>query len=302
MTPDRILLHPAFQKWTDQQSSALLFVHGATKREGRASTVAMPCWLSPAAIHIFEHLTSLLDPGTASDRVIYLSCRPDRENTIDKAASVLTMVALRLLSTRKDILRDRLTEFQKLTGSTSPVSSRTSSPSLSRPSHSPTWPPATSSPGPDSWSRSAPTSPAWNDDQNTDVSQDASQMSMLTLKQSRLFLSPVLGELSKRDIQPVKQNKQSGTTAYIILDRVDCIDDNVKLKKFLIELSSLTKETDSFCVKMVVVAEARLQKKWNEGLHEDLVDPHKVFEVKMDQRELTSREMASEKRQVLWKD
>lgn len=301
MTPERILSHTSFQKWTDLESSALLFVHGGTKREGRASTVAMPCWLSPAAVHIFEHLTSLQNPGITSDRVIYFSCRPDRENTVDKAAYVLTMVALRLLSTNKQILRERLTEFQKLTASPSPVSSRTSSPSLSRPSHSPTWPLSSSSPGPDPWSRSAPTTPAWNDEQNTDVSQDASPISMLTLKQSRLFLSQVLGELSKRDVQPLEQNKRRGMTAYIILDRVDCIDDNVKLKKFLIELSYLTKETDSFCIKVVVVAEARLHNKWNENLHEDIVDPDKVFEVKMDQRELTSREMASEKRQVLWK-
>ena len=86
-------------------------------------------------------------------------------------------------------------------------------------------------------------------------------------------------------------------TAYIILDRLDKIGDNVELKKILRELTSLIKEKDTFRVKLVAVAEARLEKDWK-----GLVEPDQIFEVKLDQRELSNMEMARREQQLLWED
>ncbi|KAL1852363.1 hypothetical protein Daus18300_012258 [Diaporthe australafricana] len=123
------------------------------------------------------------------------------------------------------------------------------------------------------------------------------------LEQARLFLSEVLTEISKREAHPTSDKDQKRTTAYIVLDRLDCIGDEVQLKKLLRELAYLTAEKDAFCVKVVAVAEARLQEhNWKDSLPQDLVDPDQVFEVKMDQRELSSKEMVKEKRQLLWED
>lgn len=123
------------------------------------------------------------------------------------------------------------------------------------------------------------------------------------LEQPRLFLAKVLEELGKRQRDSTTEHKQNMATAYIVLDRLDCVNENLKLKKFLRELVLLVAEKDAFCVKIVAVAEARLQEnKWKDGLPQDLVDPDQIFEAKMDQRELSSKEMANEKQQLLWGD
>lgn len=258
MTPARILSHPSFLAWAESEASALLFIHGETRREGRASTITMPCWISPAAIHIVEHLASFEQTGLGTQRIIYFSCRPDHETSIGDAADVPTLVALRLLSTRKSILRDQLKEFQGLIPSVSPVSSQKAPPSFPEPE--------------------------------------------TVLKQRRKFLTKVLAEFDKE--QRDKGTKKHGSvTAYIVLDRLDCIDENVRLKKFLRELLYLANKKSGFCVKIVAVAEARLQEnEWKRGIPQDVADQDQVFEVKMDQRELNSKDMASEKQQLLWKD
>lgn len=92
-------------------------------------------------------------------------------------------------------------------------------------------------------------------------------------------------------------------TAYIVLDRLDYIDDNVKLTKFLRELGFLIAEKGAFRIKIVAVAEARLQEnRWKNDLPENHVNSNQVFEAKMDQRELSSRDMAGDAEQLLWED
>lgn len=223
------------------------------------------------------------------NRIVYFSCRPDRDTSVEKAADVLIMVALRLLSTRKDILRDKLRDFQKLTVSMSPIPSRDSSTALSRPPFSPSWS-QTSLPR-------IGAGQTGNDQYDRDTVPGSASKPVSALKQSRLFLE-VLKKLSQREGQTIEEEGQKRTTAYIVLDH---IDNNVKLTKFLREPGFLIAEKGTFCVKIVGVAEARLQEnKWKNDLPENHVDSNQVFEAKMDQRELSSREMAGDAKQLLW--
>lgn len=303
MTPSRILSHRCYQEWAQSQRSALLFIHGATRREGRARSVAMPCWLSPAGIHIFEHLKSLEESRTFRNRIIYFSCRPDQENSIDQAADVLTMVALGLLDKGKDLPRERLNVLQRFVSSTSSASSYAPSPPWSRTSFSSAGSPISSSPDLGSWSQLPPVIPTGYNHHGIDVTQDASSIAESLLDQRRVFLKEVLEELSKTESQPTEGVTQRISTAYIILDRLDCTSESVKLKTFLRELALLIAESNALCVKIVAMAEAHLQENsWKDSLPGFLLRPDQAFEIKMDQRELSSLEMAKEKGQILWKD
>lgn len=290
MLPEKILSDDSFRLWTISESSSLLFIHGRTMREGRARTVQSPCWLSPAAIHIFEHLRQ---QNTPLDRIVYLSCRPNAEYHIEQSADVLSMVALRLLSTRKQILRSRLREFRSLVSPKSSTPVRTPSPSwsssdrgleLSSLSHA---------------SSDIQYSPEeypyeWNNE------PAGKQVRRPSLKQLASLLSQVLVELDKHQAQESNEKSGGPATAVILLDRLEYVDGG-KFQKIMNKLARLVADDASFRVKIVVVVETSLTKAtWRKDML--LLKSDRMHEFEMDQRRLDRNEVLTEKTPLIWNE
>lgn len=290
MTPSRILTDPAFRTWSSSETSSLLFIQGRTKGEGRASTTLLPCWLSPAAIHIVEHLLCQEDNGPMKDKIIYFSCRPNTDHVIERATDVLSMVSLRLMSTRKDMLRDRLQDFQKILFPGSPVSPRTPPPSWSRPMIVS-----------EMRSQSTPALSFLEGDQENHRGGEniVSRMPAPSLRQLRRFLAEVLSEIHKRQTQEAEGKERSRATAYIVLDRIERVHDG-KFQSIMNELARLVAEDVGFQVKIAVVVERRLAEgSWHKDM---LLDPDRVCEFSMDQRELDRSEDSGKKLPSIWAD
>ena len=99
-----------FQAWTECTSSCLLFLSGRTAPHGSKLRGASPCWLSPAAIYITEHLRK------QDKKVVFFSCRPDWHDSGATAHSVLSVITLQILQWRLQILRDNFDNFQRVLG------------------------------------------------------------------------------------------------------------------------------------------------------------------------------------------
>lgn len=102
-----------FQAWTECTSSCLLFLSGRTAFHGSKLHGASPCWLSPAAIYITEHLRK------QDKKVAFFSCRPDWWESGAAAVSVLSVITLQILQWRPQLLRDKYDDFQRVVGAVS---------------------------------------------------------------------------------------------------------------------------------------------------------------------------------------
>ncbi|PSS00674.1 hypothetical protein BD289DRAFT_18922 [Coniella lustricola] len=129
MTPQTILSHYIFQAWLNRPGSALLYIHGDTRPDGRNPRGFAASWLSPAAIHISEYLNKQVvrtsatdcnppmtphDSSVAEEQVAFFSCRSDADHLQARASEVLAAIALKLVSMRKTMLRDRHEDFQAI--------------------------------------------------------------------------------------------------------------------------------------------------------------------------------------------
>lgn len=256
-------------------------------RDGRARTVQSPCWLSPAAIHILEHLQQ----DTFHDTVVYLACRPDAEYHIDRSADVLSMVALRLISTRKQMLRSRLREFRSL------VSPKSTTP-LGTPS--PSWSNSDRGLGLSSLSYASSDihhSPEeypheWNNEPS------GKQARRPSLRQIAGLLSQVLVELAKYQAQELREKSQGPATAVILLDRLDSVDSG-KFQKIMNELARLVAEDALFKVKIVVVVEDSLAEvTWRKDMLP--FESDRIHEFKLDQRRLERNEVLTGEPSLIW--
>lgn len=290
MVPAKILSDESFRLWSTSESSSLLFIHGRTMREGRAKTAQSPCWLSPAAIHIFEHLRQ---QTTSLDTMVYLSCRPNAEYHIERSADVLAMVALRLINTRKQMLKSRVREFRSL------VFPKTSTP-LQTPS--PSWSSSDRGLGLSVSSHALSDihySPEeyqheWNDE------PAGNQIKRPSLRQVGKLLSQVLVELDKDQAKDLKENLAVPATAVIILDRLEYVDKG-KFQKIMNELARLVAEDASFRVKIVVVVEMSLaEATWRKDMLP--FNSERIHELRMDQRRLDRNELLREKVPMIWNE
>lgn len=290
MVPAKILNNDSFRVWSTSESSSLLFIHGRTMREGRARTVQSPCWLSPAAIHIYEHLRQ---QNTPSDTMVYLSCRPNAEYHIEQSADVLAMVALRLISTRKQMLRSRLREFRGLIFPKSSTPLQTPSPSwsnsdrglgLSNLSHAS----LDMHYSPDEYQHE------WNNDPS------GKQVRRPSLKQLASLLSQVLVELENYKAQELNEKSGVPATAVILIDRLEHVDGG-KFQKIMNELARLVAEDASFRVKIVVVVETSLaEATWRKDMLP--FNSERIHVSKMNQRRLDRNELLAEKASMIWND
>lgn len=290
MVPARILSDDSFRLWSTSESSSLLFIHGRTMREGRARTAQSPCWLSPAAIHIFEHLRQ---QNARSDSIVYLSCRPNADYHIERSADVLAMVALRLISTTKQMLRSRLREFRSL------VSPRSSTP-LQTPS--PSWSSSDRGLGLSSLSHTSSDINYSPEEYQHEWNSGAvgKQARLPSLRQLASLLSQVLVELEKYQGQELNEKSGVPATAVILLDRLEHVDGG-KFQKIMNQLARLVAEEASFRVKIVVVVETSLaEATWRKDMLP--YNSERIHEIKMDQKRLDRNEILTEKASMIWNE
>lgn len=290
MTPAKILSDESFRLWSISESSSLLFIHGRTMREGRAKTAQSPSWLSPAAIHIFEHLRQ---QSISLDTMVYLSCRPSAEYRIERSADVLAMVTLRLISTRKQMLRSRLREFRSL------VFPRTSTP-LQTPS--PSWSSSDRGLGLSSLSHTSSDIHYSPEEYQREWNNGAAgrQVRHPSLRQLASLLSQVLVELENYQAQELNKKSGVSATAVILLDRLEYVDGG-KFREIMNQLAGLVAEDASFRVKIVVVVETSLaEATWRKDTLP--YNSERIHELKMDQKRLDMNEMLMEKASVIWNE
>lgn len=288
LAPANILNDDSFKLWSNSGSSSLLFIHGRTMRDGRARTFQSPCWLSPAAIHIFEHLRH---QNTPQDTIIYLSCRPDAEYHIEQSADVLSMVALRLISTRKQMLRSRLREFRSL------VSPKSSTP-LGTPS--PSWSNSDRGLGLSSLSYVSSDMHHSPEEYHVEWNNEPAekQVRRPDLRQLASLLSQVLVELATSQAQELNEKSQGPATAVILLDRLEYVD-NGKFQKIMNQLARLVAEDALFRVKIVVVVEDSLaEATWRKDMLPFTSD--RIHEFKLDQRRLERHEVLAGEPSLIW--
>ena len=105
MTPEVLQSNTAYQSWMKCSSSSLLVLAGATREEGRASHSSL-CWLSPAALHIFNRFSS------EGKRVAFYSCHPDFREDSSSSRLVITGLLWQILAWKPEILRHKVKDFQ----------------------------------------------------------------------------------------------------------------------------------------------------------------------------------------------
>lgn len=291
MTPPIILSHPTFIAWADAPSSSLLFIHGNTQTDGRATRSFPASWLSPAAIHISEFFSSRGErsPGGGEEDVAFFSCRPDADHLEARAEEVLAATALKLVSMRKEILRDHLEDFERILGArdTQPLLRGHSSRFLDAPPLPPSGaPPRSSSPlayGP--WSLPTP--------QGSVVGDGYDRMATYpTLQQLTEMILSVLEQLGSGD-------ERSGltTTKYIILDRLDSAH-GVRIQEIMNELARLVGQSTCRVKVAVVVETSHVEGSWRvQDVPRHLVPPGRLFDVQMNQRQLDGK---TKRRSLIW--
>lgn len=302
MTPPTILSHPTFVAWADAPSSSLLFIHGNTQTDGRATRSFPASWLSPAAIHLSEFFSSRGErsPGGGEEDVAFFSCRPDADHLETRAEEVLAATALKLVSMRKEMLRDHLEDFGQTLRArdTQPLLRGHSSQFLDAPFLPPYpanlggVPPRSSSPlayGP--WSLPTPQGSVVGDGYDRTATSGLHP----TLQQLTELILAVLEQL-----QMGSGDGRSGlltTTKYIILDRLDSAN-GVRIQEIMNELARLVGQ--SRCrVKVVAVVEmSHVEGSWRvQDVPRHLVPPGRLFEVHMNQRQL---DVKTKKRPHIW--
>jgi hypothetical protein len=90
-----------YQKWMDHPQSALLFLSGSTAPEGRRFKNYTHSWLSPAAIHLTEHLCN------QNHKVAFFSCHPEFQNNHVSGGALLSSLINQALRWRPEVLRDK---------------------------------------------------------------------------------------------------------------------------------------------------------------------------------------------------
>ncbi|KAH7305306.1 hypothetical protein B0I35DRAFT_444320 [Stachybotrys elegans] len=291
MTPARIVTDPSFRGWDAPGSpSSVLFIHGETQDKGRVKgAIRSPCWLSPAAVHIAEHVQN---HGSAEKRhVVFFSCCPDSDSICSSAIEVLSVTAVGLVEKHKAMLRDHLDTFRALLDPLPLTPSRSTS-SLATPNSS-----ALSPYQAYTGAYSERLASVYSNHESLRVpmsvygADKAKKLRALTH-----LLSKVLDGLSHKD------GLGEVTTNYIVIDRLDLANDNDTLSIHVImeELVELVRIAKCRVKIAVVVEAAATVGKWGTGAMPDDVD-RRTFTMFLNQRILTLNEQLS-KLPKIWED
>ena len=105
MTSQFLRLNTAYQSWMGCSSSSLLVFAGSTAEEGRASQSSL-CWLSPAALHVFNLSSS------EGKNVAFHSCHPDYRDTECSSQLIVSSLISQLLDGKPERLRHKVKDFE----------------------------------------------------------------------------------------------------------------------------------------------------------------------------------------------
>ncbi|KAL8734979.1 MAG: hypothetical protein Q9181_002988 [Wetmoreana brouardii] len=100
MTSQLLGSDAAYQSWRECSSSCLLVFAGSTALQGRAAQSPSACWLSPAALHVFDFLQ--LEDTT---RVAFFTCQPNFRADKISSRQVVSSLVCQLLAWKPELLR-----------------------------------------------------------------------------------------------------------------------------------------------------------------------------------------------------
>lgn len=236
-------------------------------------------------MHIIDRLEDVDSSGVDKSKVVYFSCRSDEDHKNAQASDVLSTVALRLISTRKEMLRSRDRDFRRLLGILSP--------DITSHHFGPPSPRSRPFSARGLSSIPAPVVAAFH---QRGYEKRLSITPGPTLAHLRELLEEVLTELGSRPAQDADEKTSTDSTTYLLLDRLDCVDEG-RFQSLLDELVRLVAGRNAFKVKIVVVVEASLAEgSWSKDNLPGDMDPGRVYEFKMDQRMFTREEMYMERK------
>lgn len=290
MYPGTLLSLPTVQAWAVSSSSSLLFIKGHTQSDGRRRSGIPSCWLSPAAVHIYDFYSK------EQNRVAFFSCRPGVEHPKPQAVEVLAATALKLVSMRKEILRDILEDLEQIIGApqassqNSTVSFVGMTSSLGHPqipnerphpstAYAPRYPPTPSN------------SFKIEGSAGVDLLSHPSPLERVTNS-----ILAILAAFSRTEPNPEKK------TTYIVLDRLDSAHD-VAIDVIMNELARIVSHSVNRVKVVVVVETSQMEGQWRvQDVPEHWAPRKRLFELNMDQQQLDLGGTKTEKRPRIWAD
>ncbi|KAL9025560.1 MAG: hypothetical protein Q9180_007644 [Flavoplaca navasiana] len=105
MTQEFLRSDSTYRAWMDYPNSSLLVLAGSTKPGGRAPQSFSGCWLSPAIIHVSDHLRS---QGT---KVFFYTCQPNFMEERTSSRVVTSSLVCQVLQWKPEKLRYKVKEF-----------------------------------------------------------------------------------------------------------------------------------------------------------------------------------------------
>ncbi|KAL8937857.1 MAG: hypothetical protein Q9211_003473 [Gyalolechia sp. 1 TL-2023] len=107
MTSKLLVADAAYQSWRECLSSCVLVIAGSTALQGRAPRSQSGCWLSPAALHVFDSLQS-----KDTTIVAFYTCQPNYKVDETSSRQVVSSLVCQLLAWKPEVLRHTMKELK----------------------------------------------------------------------------------------------------------------------------------------------------------------------------------------------
>lgn len=108
MTQELLQSDSAYRAWMNHTDSCLLVFAGSTEPGGRTPQSSSGCWLSPAALHIFDLFQS------QDKKVFFYTCQPDYKEKATSFRLVVSSLVCQLLRWKPQTLRHNAKEFTSI--------------------------------------------------------------------------------------------------------------------------------------------------------------------------------------------
>ncbi|KAL9636033.1 MAG: hypothetical protein Q9204_002405 [Flavoplaca sp. TL-2023a] len=108
MTRELLWSDSSYRAWMEYPDSSLLVLAGSTKPGGRAPQSSPGCWLSPAIIHVSDHLRS------QGKKVFFYTCQPNFREESTSSRMVMSSLVCQVLQWKPEKLRYKGKEFTSM--------------------------------------------------------------------------------------------------------------------------------------------------------------------------------------------